>query len=806
MRNHFLRISGFSIFIIFLFVLIVSSNAIEVTAQSNQVLPTPDETEDKLPEKSEKEDPFKPTGMSIMPFASGGPDRFGYTWSDTQPYNWIDVTSGNLIDLSGDDKVSDLIPIGFDFQFYENSYNQLYVTTNGVITFGDSTYSFENREMPFLVEPQNIIAPFWDDLHVPTSTSGAVYYQGNTDRFVIAWHNVARYPNTSDLLTFETILYKNGDICFQYQTLSGILDEATVGIEDADGTDGLTYLHNAPGLDLLEGAKKICFIKPTPNYRVKMLPIYQGGLIIGGTKNFPLKVINTGDFGADLYELLVSPSDPSWNIEIRTSGGLLLPDNDIDGLYETGVIQAGQSISLLVKLIPPENPDTGANTLVNITAYSQGQSAVQWSVKLHGAVPGPFVQGVVIEDAISLFMVWADNTALPVISPNYTGSTIGVTYLPGDQYLYNWEQNDTYIDNDGKNVNFTDLEFSVLNGFGNSIFGPAKLTDNLSNSTYTNKITDRSPVATVTNDGKIGLAWIRNIDNGETRQEQSNVFFAIYDLNDMSTPLVGPINITQNSDWAGSGITDVPTYNSPRLSLSSNSRFLVTWSDSRKQTGGDEENIGFASYTITGSQVAFLENVPGLISTPGSILYRSPDVIGVSNNHVFLSFVREDTFAVTSSVGYLVINSNGTTVQSPSLVPGIQGLTPAAIHFSAGPILSAWLNPSGSQGAQQVTFITVNSSTYDISTGPTELITPNGLSADLISVAEDNQGNAVLSWMDMDIEQSIYYSLVGSNGGVLTSPIEIFDAHGRTITVSKLRASIAAYIGKYYLQLPIIFK
>lgn len=806
MRSHHSKFIVLPILLIFLFALIGLSQTSGASAQANDVQPTPDGSQgDGIIEKTAKEDPYRPTGVSVMPLASGGPDRFGYTWNDNQIYAWIDATTGHLIDLTGDDKVSVLIPIGFDFQFYENTYSELYVTTNGLITFGDPTYSFENREMPFLVEPQNMIAPFWDDLHVPSLTNGEVYYHSNSNRLVVAWHNVARYPNTSDFLTFEAILYNNGDICYQYQTLNGILDETTVGIEDADGTDGLTYIHNAAGLDQLEGQKKVCFVRPTPSYRVKMLPIYQGGLIIGGSEVFDLEISNTGDLGSDSYELLVTPSDPSWNLELSTADGLLLPDIDNDGLYETGVIQAGQSLSLLVKFYPPANPDIGANTVVDITAYSQSQPSVQWGVKLHGVVPGPFVQGVVIEDAISLLMVWADNVVLPVVSPNYTGSTIGVTYLPGDRYLYLWEQNDTYLDGDGKNVNFTDIEFALLNGFGNTTLGPDKITSNRFESTYTNKITDRSPVATVTDDGKLGLAWIRYIDNGQTRQKQANVFFALYDLDDMSSPSVGPINVTQNSGWAGSGIINVPVYNSPRLSLSGDGRFLITWSDSRKQTGGDEENIGFAAYTLSGQQVAYLENVPGLVSS-GSILYRSPDIIGLSGNHVFLSFVREDTFAVTSSVGYLVLDSSGNTQKSPVLVPGIQGLTPAAIQFSAGQILLTWLNPNGNQGAQQVTFVTVNQSTYEVATGPTELVTPNGLSADLISVSQDNYGNAIVSWMDMDIEQSIYYALVLYNGAVITSPVQIFDAHGKTITVSKLRASNAAYVGKSRTFLPTIMR
>ncbi len=745
-------------------------------------------------------------GPSVFPLASGGPDRFGYTWSDTQPFTWLDASSGTNAGVTGDDKFVGPIPIGFDFPFYENTYNELYITTNGLITFGEPSYSFDNRAMPFLVEPQNLIAPFWDDLHVPAATNGKIYYEGNANRLVVAWHDVARYPNTSDLLTFEAILYKDGDICYQYQDLNGTLNETTVGIEDINGTDGLTYLHKAPGLDALEGTKRVCFSRPAASRRVKMLPTNQGGLVIRGTKTYNVEVSNTGDLGKDSYEMQIQLSDPSWRMELFTTAGQPLLDADQDERYETGSIPAGGTLALQARLYAPENAGIGDHVSVDLTAISANDANAQWTIQIHGAVPTQYAQGVVIEDAISLMMIWANDIAIPLVAPSFTGSTIGVTYLPDDRYLYIWEQNDVYQDTNGNNVNFADLEFSILSGFGSAIAGPSKITSNRGDSIYTYKITDRSPVAAVTSDGKIGITWVRKITNGETRNELINIFFAVYDVNDMSAGEVNPINITQNTDWAGSGILDVPEYDDPRIALTSNGSFAITWSDSRKQTGGEESNIGLAIYTPGGQRTLFLENVPDLVSVPGSIIYSAPDIVGLADTRLMLSFVREDVFVVTNSVGYLVLDSSGNTVKDPGVIPGVQGLTPAVMQFSAGPILMTWLNPQGSQSAQQVNFATLDSVNYEIVAGPTELTTPNDLSAELISVAEDSQGYAVLTWMDMDIGQAIYYALLRQNGAVLTPPIQFFEAQGKTITVSRLNASNAPYIGKSRLYLPTIFR
>ena len=116
----------------------------------------------------------------------------------------------------------------------------------------------------------------------------------------------------------------------------------------------------------------------------------------------------------------------------------------------------------------------------------------------------------------------------------------------------------------------------------------------------------------------------------------------------------------------------------------------------------------------------------------------------------------------------------------------------------------AWLDPAVDQGIQQVNFVTIDPSTFAIASEPTELVTPNRLSADLLSVSQDNYGNAVISWMDMDIEQSVYYALIRYDGNVLTTPIEVYNAQGKIITVSKVRASNAAYIGKSRMFMPSI--
>ena len=186
-------------------------------------------------------------------------DNYGYTLDTGAVYNWIEINStGAEVSFSNlDDGYSNPIPIGFDFKFYEDSYPELYVSTNGLITFGKGSYEFVNQPIPRDITPDNLLAPFWDDLQLPPGSK--VYtYAGNGASgkyFVVEWSQVTRL-NSPDQLTFQAILHENGNIIFQYKQLNGIIDQATVGIEDRDGIDGLLDLYTASGLS---AAKAIPF-------------------------------------------------------------------------------------------------------------------------------------------------------------------------------------------------------------------------------------------------------------------------------------------------------------------------------------------------------------------------------------------------------------------------------------------------------------------------------------------------------------------------------------------------------------------
>ncbi len=198
-----------------------------------------------------------------------GPDAFGYTCRDNTMaagpvFNWIDATTGAETGIKSDDEHFGPYPLGFDFLFYGKAYSDTYLSPNGLVVFTLNS-TFNNNRIPSLGSPDNFAAPMWDDLFVCGSSKMYTQQGGAAPNryFVVEWHDVTRFADAASHLTFEAILRENGVIEYQYKSLTGTLNSATVGIENISGTIGTQYLFNQPGL--ING-RAVAFIPPGIHY------------------------------------------------------------------------------------------------------------------------------------------------------------------------------------------------------------------------------------------------------------------------------------------------------------------------------------------------------------------------------------------------------------------------------------------------------------------------------------------------------------------------------------------------------------
>ncbi len=156
--------------------------------------------------------------------------------------------SANFVDLSMDSAASELIiadptngsarltaPAGFRFPFL-GSVRDLFVSVNGAITFSAPGTLSANSDFTATGDSApSMIAPFWDDLSMATTSK--VLYGLRTattgERYlVVQWDKFQLASDAASQLTFQVHLYETGQIAFVYQTLTGAASSATVGIKD----------------------------------------------------------------------------------------------------------------------------------------------------------------------------------------------------------------------------------------------------------------------------------------------------------------------------------------------------------------------------------------------------------------------------------------------------------------------------------------------------------------------------------------------------------------------------------------------
>jgi hypothetical protein len=201
-----------------------------------------------------------------------GPDAYGYyayddtdtAYPDAPVYNWIELDpayggSGATEVVLGDtweygDK-SRVVDMPFPFVYYGQTYTKATICSNGWIAMGSQwNTEYRNWTIPGAGGPCAMIAPFWDDLYQSGGAKVYQRYDSAGHAWIVEWSrlkNIPPYGNTVE--TFEAILYDpayvttetgDGEILFQYsqvQNVDSVDGYATVGIENADQSDGLLY-------------------------------------------------------------------------------------------------------------------------------------------------------------------------------------------------------------------------------------------------------------------------------------------------------------------------------------------------------------------------------------------------------------------------------------------------------------------------------------------------------------------------------------------------------------------------------------
>ena len=323
--------------------------------------------------------------LTRLPFQSfGGPNSYGYTWLDSDDaggptYTWIDISSiGTAVEDTAwkspetwpeDDGTAGPYYLGFEFVYMGNTYDSIYIGTNGILSFTESDLTREGYFfygwIPYL-KFRNALAPFHTDLNLEEPSGGGnVYYWTNSADSFIVQYNIKpfAYPSTNDTTFFEVIFSKaDSSITYQYKKVatpnSSTPDGwvradslSLVGIQDYSRYFGLRYFaYGVEGYENLPEANLAIKIKRSEYFTHNVVPTRE---IIYYAQDNPY---------------LYSPYHLYYSAEV----GSVLSDNEVT-VFNTGENQE-TNIPVVCKIFKKDNQggytqkDSSENTISSLSA------------------------------------------------------------------------------------------------------------------------------------------------------------------------------------------------------------------------------------------------------------------------------------------------------------------------------------------------------------------------------------------------------------------------------------------------------
>lgn len=169
----------------------------------------------------------------------------GFHLSQTHQLNYISSPAVTIncnpasISLPACDDCSYNQPLLFPFMFYGQTYNQIDIGSNGILSFGAGA-GFEFDPLSFQSAPGPEIAPYTDDFNF--NSGGCFSYYSDANTFEACWINVPRF-GTNNSNTFLARIDSTGVIAFEYGSVldnngsgfSQILTGVTPGASLAPG-------------------------------------------------------------------------------------------------------------------------------------------------------------------------------------------------------------------------------------------------------------------------------------------------------------------------------------------------------------------------------------------------------------------------------------------------------------------------------------------------------------------------------------------------------------------------------------------
>ena len=323
-------------------------------------------------------------------------DDFGHGCASTT-FDWVDAANDTA--MFGDETVGHL-PLPFAFPFYGETYDSVFLTDDGYLTFQSPQGGFPDPSpsaIPSAQEPNAAIYALWQNLKIDGDS--AVRYETigiAPDRaFVLEFEQLAVGPSFGDgedaqtdagtnaaRVDIEVKLWEDGTIDILYgdnPANPGDGRDAGIGIENADGTDALRF-------SLFED-----LVSPESAYRYELVPNgHAVGTVIDANDGLPVegatvtatpggRQVETGPDGT--YDLRLRPGTYSLAfaaeayVTLETAGVVITDGADVT---------VDASLEAPVALIDPEafhsSVSVGNVATRHLSITNTGSSEMTWEL------------------------------------------------------------------------------------------------------------------------------------------------------------------------------------------------------------------------------------------------------------------------------------------------------------------------------------------------------------------------------------------------------------------------------------------
>lgn len=162
-----------------------------------------------------------------------------------------DMSSATEITMSNDG-VSGAVPVGFPFKFYNNTFESVYISAEGFLTFRNAEFEFTNllqRSIPNTLTINDFIALAWNNMRFVAGSKIRYQTFGTAPqrKFVVEFLDMAQENDNSKRLSGQIILYESFNrIELHIARLdASLLATIIAGIENREGTAGIAL----PGMN-----------------------------------------------------------------------------------------------------------------------------------------------------------------------------------------------------------------------------------------------------------------------------------------------------------------------------------------------------------------------------------------------------------------------------------------------------------------------------------------------------------------------------------------------------------------------------